>query len=130
MHLLVIGLAQLVVVSRRMVMGIVDQDHAIGQSEQAAAVGISEIVGGEHLLGRTTGDDPSGQQQHVIGGRRLGQIMGGHEHGASRGALLVDHVEDPTATDEIETGDRFVEQEHIGGLGQTLGHEDALPLAA
>ena len=47
-----------------------------------------------------------------------------------RGPLLLDHVEDALAADHVEAGDGLVEQQELALLGQALGHEDPLALAA
>ena len=66
----------------------------------------------------------------MVGGGRVAEVVGGHHHGVPGGALGGDGVEDVLAGDEVEAGDRLVEEQHLGLLGQALGHERSLSLAA
>ena len=56
--------------------------------------------------------------------------MGREDDEAAIGGLLVDHFEDAELARQVEAGDRFVEQQHVGLGGDRLCHEDALLLAA
>ena len=117
------------VMAMRVVVGIVDQHHAVGESQESTAVGLGEVRRGEHLRRRATGHHATGEQQHVIGVGRLGQIVRGHHHCATGRTFLVDDIEDPSPTDDVEARDRFIEQEDVALLGETLGHEHSLTLS-
>ena len=45
-------------------------------------------------------------------------------------SLLVDHLDDALAGHDVEAGDRLVEQQDVGLLGQALGHQHPLALTA
>ena len=66
----------------------------------------------------------------MVGGGRIAEVVGGHDHGVPGGALGGDGVEDVLAGHEVEAGDRLVEEEHLGLLGEALGHERPLALPA
>lgn len=118
------------VVTGRVVMGIVDEHQPVGQSQETPAVRVGEVIGGEDVGRRSVRDDATGQQHHMIRRGRLGQVVRRHHDGATGGALLVDDIEDAPTTDEIESGDRFVEQQQVARLGQPLRDEHALALSA
>ena len=50
---------------------------------------------GQDLVGRALGDDASGQQEQVIGGRGVGQAVGAGHDRVARLSLLVHHLDDP-----------------------------------
>jgi zinc/manganese transport system substrate-binding protein len=84
----------------------------------------------EHGTGRAGGDQAAGQQEQVVGARGIAEVVGGDDHRLPRCPLLGDDLEDVLARHEVESGDRLVEQQDLGLLGQPLRHECPLPLTA
>ena len=62
-----------------------------------------------------------------VGG--FGEVVGGHDDRAASAAFLGHDIEDALSTYDVETGHRFVEQENVASLSESLRHEDALTLA-
>lgn len=118
-----------VIVPMRVVVRIVDQHGTTLESEEATAVRTRKMFGRQDFGRRAGGDNPTGEQQDVIGVGRLGKIVGRHDNSATRGAFFGHDVEDPLSTDQIETRDRFVEEQQFRFLCETLSHEHPLPLS-
>jgi hypothetical protein len=59
----------------------------------------------------------------------LGQIVGGHHESAPSGRFVVDNAVYGLGRNQVESGQRLVEQQQIVLLGQTLRHKDSLPLS-
>ena len=107
---------------------VVEDQGALADAEQVPTVGIGEVGLREHVVRRAAGHDPAGEQQQVVGGGGVAEVVGGHEHGVPGGPLGGDGVEDVLARHEVEAGDRLVEEQHLGLLGQALRHEGPLAL--
>lgn len=118
-----------VIVPMRVVMRIVDQHGTTFESEKSTAIRTRKMFGRQDFGRRAGGDNPTGEQQDVIGVGRLGKIVGRHDNSATRGAFFGHDVEDPLSTDQIETRDRFVEEQQFRFLCETLSHEHPLPLS-
>ena len=88
-----------------------------------------QVRPGADLGRRPGGDDRAGaDQDHTVGQPSLVQVMRG-QNGGHLGPL-VDQVVDGPGRDQVEPGERFVQQQDLVGLRQTLGHEDALALSS
>ena len=112
------------------VVGVVVEDQRLlADPEQVSTVGVGQVRLGEHVVGRAARHDPTGQEQEVVGGGGVAEVVGGHQHGPARRPLAGDGVDDVLPRDEVEPGDRLVEQEDVGLLGEALGHEGSLALA-
>lgn len=109
---------------------VVEDKRAPAEAQDVPAVGRHQVGLGEHLVGRPGGHEPPGQQEEVVGLGGVGQVVGGYDDGPAPTALVGDHVEDALPGDDVEPRDRLVEQEHLGVLGQALGHEHPLALPA
>ena len=59
-----------------------------------------------------------------------GEVVEGGDDGAALGAPGAEKVGEFLGGDEVEAGERFVEEEDIGALGDGAGKEDALLLSA
>ena len=88
------------------------------------------MILGEHRSWWTNGDRRGVEQEDLIAAAGFVEIVGGDHNGAARGDLLVDELENDGARGHVESGDRLVEQEDVGVLGDTLGHQDALALSS
>ena len=82
----------------------------------------------EGFIRYACGDDPSRDEDHVIGESGLGQVMCRHDHGAAFVGLLVDHLVDGMGGGQIDAGKWLIQQQHVVVLGKTLGDEDTLAL--
>lgn len=112
------------------VVRVVEQEQRLPDGLQATAVRLEQERVDEHRRRRSCRDHPSGQEQDHVGPTGVGQVVGRDDDRPSPGALLVDGRVDELARDGVEPGDRLVEQEQLGLLGQALGDEGALALPA
>jgi hypothetical protein len=115
--------------SMRVMMRIVNKYDSISQTQQAPAIGLGEIRCSEDFVGGTARNNSAGQQHHVISLSCFSKIVRRHHNGATCVSLLVDDVEDVLTTHDIEAGHRFVEEEDVASLRQTLSDKNALTLS-
>ena len=109
---------------------IVDEELVAVDVEQARTVSRSEVFDQQDLVRRSGGHYPASQQNHIVSRPGLGQLVGGHDQCASLGGFVVDHLVDGLGGNQIESRQRFVQEQEVVVLGETLGHEHPLALAA
>ncbi len=109
---------------------VVQDEGALPEPEQVRPVGVGQVVVGEDLGRRPGGHHPAGEQEQMAGLVGVAEVVRGHHDGTAGGPLGLDHLEDPGAGHEVEAGERLVEEEQLCVLGEALGHERPLALAA
>ena len=100
------------------------------RSEHPAPERHAEALGREHVLRRPVVGDAVGEHQDSVAVTRLVEVVRGEQHGDPALGLGVEDVQDPLLARQVEPGDRLVEQQDLGLLGERLGHHDPLALAA
>jgi zinc/manganese transport system substrate-binding protein len=109
---------------------VVEDQRPLTDPQQVATVRVGQVRVCQHVVRRPARHDAPGEEQEVVGLGGIAEIVGGHEDGAPGGPLGGDGIEDVLPGDEVEAGDRLVEQQHVGLLGEPLGDEGPLSLAA
>lgn len=66
----------------------------------------------------------------MVGLGRLMEVVGCHHHSRPPGRLLGNHLHNALTRHDIQSRYRFIEQQQVGMLGKTLGHEHPLALAS
>ena len=112
-----------------MVVGVIEK-QTVAHSNEATSERVDEMVLGEDVVGGTDGDGVPVDEQYLVAGAGIVEIVGGDDDRAAIGDLAIDHVEDEAPGHEVETGHRLVEKEEVGRLGEALGHEHSLALSA
>ncbi len=107
---------------------VVDDDRRAVVANEASAECLREQWRNQHLLRGAVGEHAPGEQHHPICPTRLREVMGREHDGPTCGGVGGDDLENAKLAGEIESGDRFVEQEQIGSSGDRLGDEDPLLL--
>ena len=64
--------------------------------------------------GRPGGQQAPGQQHHDVGPPGLAEVVGGQHDGRAGRRLLADDLQDALLADQVEPGDRLVEQQQVG----------------
>jgi len=105
-----------------------DRDPAVGDHSATECLG--EQGGPENFIGGSVREHTARHQDHPVGAPCLGQVMGGEDHHAASGRVPFDDFDDTELARQIETGDRFVEQQDVRFGRHRLGDEHALLLAA
>ena len=91
-------------------------------------IGLSEHVGGQHLIGRSGCHQTTVQHHHLVTVPGLVEVVGGQDDDATSVPLLADDAQDPLLADQVEARDRLVEEQEVCLTCQGLGHQDALTL--
>lgn len=109
--------------------GIVDRDRQrAGEVENPCAVGGAQVVGRQDVGGWPGGDEPSGQEDGVVGRRRVAEVMGGDDDEVALVALVLDDFSNALGRCGVEAGDRLVEEQDRRSLSDALGDEHTLAL--
>ena len=111
------------------VMGIV-KNHLISDGDDAASEGRSQMLFDEYLVGGAERDLTGREKEHIVATSGVFEAMGREGDCSSVLDLVVDDLEDRVVRGDVESGDWLVEQEDFGILGESLGDEDPLALAA
>lgn len=98
-------------------------------AQQSTTIGRAQILRGQHLIRAALRNQTAGQQQDVVRQFGVFQVVRGQYDRSPGGPFLLDCVQDPVAGHQIEAGDRFIQQEDISGLRQTLSDQHPLPLS-
>jgi len=112
-----------------MVVGVV-KDQAIADLDEAATEGMEKMIFGEDVIRWADGDGVTIDQEHLVAGAGVVEIVGGDDDRVAAGDLVVDDIEDEAARGDIEPGDWLVEQQQVALLSEALSDEDSLALSA
>lgn len=110
-------------------MWVVEEDLVAEADELSPECG-SQVLLSNHFARGPERHRHSGEQQHQVATTGVLQVVCGQHDGSALGPFLVDHVEDDGPGDDVEPADRLVQQEQRRVLGEALGDENALALAA
>ena len=91
-------------------------------------VGLSQYIGDQDLLRPAGGHEVAIHDQNTVTVSCLVQVVGGQDDDPPSVALEFHHGEDPFLADQVEAGDRLVEEEDVGFACQRLCHKDPLAL--
>ena len=117
---------------------IVDEHHAggrhavrpVSEDEQLAAERVGQHIGPQGDLGGTARSHRPIEHQHLVGGPRLVEVVGGEHHRGTGRPLLDDQRGDALLSGRVESGDRFVEQQQPRLGSERLGDADTLLLTS
>jgi len=109
---------------------IVEEDVFTLDVEECCAIGFLEIRRGEDAGGWSGCDDSIREKDHVTCHPGLGEIMRAHDDGPATFLLIVDDRIDRLGRWKVETGERFIKEEQVSVLSQTLSNKLALALSA
>ena len=107
---------------------IVEHDAAVLEVEDPHTVGGGQEIGDKHIAGRSLGGNAAGEEKDMIRLRRLREVVGGDHYGAASAARLGDRLPDTFSRDQIEAGERLIQQQQVCLLGESLRYEYPLPL--
>ena len=110
-----------------MMVGVVENE-LIADPQEPPTKGPLQVGLGQHLVGRAERDGDSVQQQDVVAAPSLFEVVRGDHDRLTGCRLLVDQVENRGMRVHIKARHRLIEQEDVGGLRKTLGHQHPLPL--
>ncbi len=109
---------------------IVDQQRLATDPQQAAAERSGKVFWSKHVVGCAVGDHTARQQHHPARPFGLLQVMRGEHHRRPGGDLGIDDRQDRLLARQVESRDRFVEQQQSWGTDQCLRDEHTLALTA
>ena len=96
-----------------------------------SAVGLVDVAGHEHVVTRTEGDLPSGQEGRLLAGL-LGQdqIVGGDDQGDALLLEVGDDGQQGLAVGLVQAVEGLIEEDEARPGGHAARHEDSLLLTA
>lgn len=109
--------------------GVVEDDaRAFVEVEEVSAVRLGQHRIGERRFGFPGRHDPTGEDDDMIGATSFVEVVGGHHDGDAPPHFRLEHGVDSLVGRDVEPRQRFVEEQYLGLLGKSLGHEDPLAL--
>lgn len=109
---------------------VVDRQRVTAEVEHPCAIGAAKALGSQRFFRRPGGDDVALEEHDEVGTASVVEVVSGDEDEASCGTFLLDHRPNSVRRQQVETGQRLVEQKDISLLSQALGHEHPLSLTA